>query len=87
MTNDRELKNALKQMIIEECDSDLSADEIGDDEPLIGHSLGFDSLDALQICMAVQTHYGVRIEGGRDTRKALRSINSLAETIRAAAHS
>lgn len=87
MTEDRELKDALKQMIIEECDSDLSADEIGDDEPLIGHALGFDSLDALQICMAVQTHYGVRIEGGRDTRKALRSINSLAETIRAAAHS
>ena len=87
VTEERELKDALKRMIIEECDSDLSADEIGDDEPLIGHALGFDSLDALQICMAVQTQYGVRIEGGRDTRKALRSINSLAETIRAAAHS
>jgi acyl carrier protein len=84
---ERELKDALKRMIIAECDSDLSADEIGDDEQLIGNALGFDSLDALQICMAVQTQYGVRIEGGRDTRKALRSINSLAETIRAAAHS
>jgi acyl carrier protein len=84
VTEDRELKTALKQLIITECDSDLSVDEIPDDEPLIGHGLGFDSLDALQICMAVQARYGVRIEGGRDTRRALRSINDLAETIRAA---
>lgn len=85
MTENRELKDALKQLIIAECDADLTADEIADDEPLIGHELPFDSLDALQICMAVQTRYGVRIEGGKATRRALASINSLAETIRTAA--
>jgi acyl carrier protein len=85
VTDDRQLKDALKELIIRECDSDLSASDIPDDAPLLGEALGFDSLDALQICMAVQARYGVRIEGGRETRRALRSIDALAETIRAGA--
>ncbi len=76
-----ELKLALKQMVIEECDKDMDADEIDDDEILIGGPMELDSLDALQICMAVKTAYGVRIEGGPEARKALQSIRSLADTI------
>ncbi len=84
MTDDHELKQALKKLIVTECDSDLEIGEIPDGERLIGGALGFDSLDALQICMAVQMKYGVRIEGDRETRRALRSIDALAETIRSA---
>ncbi len=87
MVADCEFKEALKQLIISECDSDLEVAEISDGERLIGGDLGFDSLDALQICMAVQGEYGVRIEGGRATRRALRSIDALAETIRSASAS
>lgn len=76
-----QLKQALKLMIIEECDKDVEADDILDDEILIGGPLDLDSLDALQICMAVKTQYGVRIEGGPDARKALQSVQSLADTI------
>ena len=77
----QQLKQALKQMIIDECDKDISADDIGDEEPLIGGDLDLDSLDALQICMAVKAAYGVRIEGGPDARRSLQSINSLCQTI------
>lgn len=89
MTIDRDtLKQQLRQLIISECDKgdDFAPGDIPDDEPLIGsHSaLALDSLDALQISLAVKKAYGVRIEGAVDGRKALASINALADYILAA---
>jgi acyl carrier protein len=82
MSDPAELKRALKAMIVKECDKDVDPSTITDEEQLIGGGpLGLDSLDALQICMAVQEHYGVRIEDGPKARKALRNIDALAETI------
>jgi acyl carrier protein len=78
------LKQALKEMVIRECGKDVAPAQIGDDEQLIGGPLELDSLDALQICLAVVEGYGVRIEGGKDARKALVSITTLAQTIVAA---
>ena len=75
------LKIELKNLIIEECDKDIEPLSIDDDEPLIKGSLDLDSLDVLQICMAIKNRYGVRIEGSTSARKALKSINTLAETI------
>jgi len=75
------LSQALKELIIEECDKDVSADSVTDDEPLFGGSLDLDSLDALQLCMAVKRVYGVRIEGNTAARKALKSVGTLADTI------
>ena len=76
------LKQALKAMIVQECDKDVDPATITNEEQLIGGGpLALDSLDALQICMAVQERYGVRIEDGPKARKALRNIDSLAETI------
>ena len=76
------LKHDLKQLIIEECDKeDLSPADISDDEPLLGGRLDLDSLDVLQICMAIKTRYNVRIEGNTAARRALKSINTLADTV------
>ena len=81
---DREqLKKDLKQLLVEECQKEFPPEQIGDDAILIGPAdgLDFDSLDALQISMAVQRRYGKRIEGNNKTRKALTSINTLADFI------
>jgi acyl carrier protein len=75
------LIEALKEMVIKECDKDVEPAAIGTDEQLIGGPLALDSLDALQICMAVKNLYGVRIEGGPSARRALQSIGTLADTI------
>lgn len=81
-TGDREsLKIDLKKLVTTECDKDVDLADIGDDELLIGGPLALDSLDALQICMEVKSRYGVRIEGGPEARRALQSINALADTI------
>jgi acyl carrier protein len=79
---DREsLKQDLKRLVTTECDKNVDVAAIGDDEFLIGGPLELDSLDALQICMEVKHRYGVRIEGGPEARRALQSINALADTI------
>ena len=78
-----ELKRELKKMLIDECQKDLEPEQIADDAILIGDESGldFDSLDALQISMAVQQRYGKRIEGNGPSRRALTSVNTLADFI------
>jgi acyl carrier protein len=85
MTNsDRErLKLELKELIIHECQKELKPEDIPDDASLVGGSTGadLDSLDTLQVAMAVQRRYGKRIEGNTETRNAFASINALADFI------
>ena len=81
---DREqLKLDLKKLIIRECQKSVDPGQIDDDDILIGSSsrLALDSLDALQISLAVKQHYGKRIDGSKETRMALKSINTLADFI------
>jgi acyl carrier protein len=75
------LKRELKAMIVKECDKDIAPETITNEEQLIGGPLQLDSLDALQITMAVQDKYGVRIEDGPKARRALRNIDALADLI------
>ena len=51
-----DLKYELKKLIIEECEKDCKIEDIKDDEPLFGPDsiLELDSMDALQISMAIQ---------------------------------
>ncbi len=72
----------LKRLLVENCVLKVNLDEISEDTPLFGpNSVGLDSLDALQICLAVKDHWDVRIEGGPEARIALASVTSLAQTI------
>lgn len=75
------LKPELKALIVKECDKDVDPASIGDDVQLIGGALELDSLDALQISLAVKDRYNVRIEGGNEGRSALATVNSLAQFI------
>lgn len=77
-----ELKKELKHIVIVESDNedDFSVEDIRDEQTLIGDdsSLCLDSLDILQISMALKKKYGIRIEGVKDGRLAFASINALA---------
>lgn len=77
------LKQELKQLVVDECDVDVDAQEIEDDERLIGSDgrLDLDSLDALSISLEVKSRYGKHIDSGNETRMALTSINTLADFI------
>ena len=81
---DVNLKNDLKKLIIEECDLEIGIDEIGDDDTLFGSEspIGLDSVDALQISIAVQNKYGVVITDSKVLRRVMKSINTFADYIK-----
>lgn len=76
-----EFLTELKTLLLDAADKDEPAGGLSDDEVLFGleSRLGLDSLDALQISMAIQKRYGVRMPDSKDTRRALVSLNNLAE--------
>ncbi len=77
-----DLKEKLKQVLIEELNlEDLTPEEIGDEDQLFGEGLGLDSLDAVELVVVVQKHFGVEIKDMEEGRPALQSIASLAAFI------
>ncbi|MFN4326833.1 MAG: phosphopantetheine-binding protein [Azonexus sp.] len=76
-----ELRLALKALIVEACDKDCDPASITDDELLFGPeaSLQLDSLDALQVSMAIKKQYGLRLPDSKETRRILSSVANLAE--------
>ncbi len=71
----------LKKLILDAAEKDEPDDGLGPDEVLFGDNsrIGFDSIDALQISMAIQTRYGIRLNDSKETRRALSTLNTLAE--------
>ena len=82
------LKDKLKQLIVVECDKEdeLEWQDILDDEPLFGSrsNVGLDSLDALQLALVLKEHFGIKVEGSKESRKHLHSINAIVEHIMSA---
>ncbi len=79
------LTHDLTALIIDECEKDdeFTAEEVDINKPLIGpkSQLNLDSLDTLQISLALLKRYGVRISGSKDGRIAFASIDALANHI------
>ena len=76
-----ELKQEIKELIIESLNiPDVNPEDIGDDVSLFeDENLGLDSIDGLEIVMALQEKYGVRIDDQNQARFILKSINTIAE--------
>ncbi len=74
----------LKNLIIATLKLDgARPEDIPDDEPLIGSSrFGLDSLDALELVLAIEKEFGVKIGSSEESRAALGSVNTLAAYIR-----
>lgn len=70
----------LKELIIDALGlEDISVDDIANDEPLFGGGLGLDSVDALELGLAIQKRFGIKIDAeSKDVRQYFSSINSLA---------
>ena len=77
------LETELKEMLIRELKiEDVDASELADDDALFGDGLGLDSLDAVELVVLLQKHYGVEIKDMEQGRAALQSIRTLADYIR-----
>ena len=83
--NMAQLSLEIKQLILIECDKedDFEAEEISNDEPLFGKKsrLALDSLDALQLSLALKKRFSVSIEGSKETRKHMQSVQTIYQLI------
>ncbi|MEI6435127.1 MAG: phosphopantetheine-binding protein [Bacteroidota bacterium] len=79
-----ELKLEIKSMIISTLGiTDVDPVDVDDEKPLFGggNALTLDSVDAIEIIMAIQRTYGFRIADQNLAREVIRSINSIAQFI------
>lgn len=78
------LKTELKEHIIEQMNlEDVQVGDIVDSEPLFGDGLGLDSIDALELIVMLETHYGIKVANPEEGKVIFESINSLAEFVAA----
>lgn len=76
------LKKDIKQMMVENLMLQVTEDEIRDDQPLFGpDSLGLDSVDALQLVVALDKKYGLKIPDPDTARRVLQSVNTIATAL------
>ncbi|MDY6344273.1 MAG: phosphopantetheine-binding protein [Sphaerochaetaceae bacterium] len=77
------LKQELKQLIISSLDlEDVKVEDIADDEALFGEGLELDSIDALELGIAIKKKYGVAFSAENDdNKKYFKSVDTLAQYI------
>ncbi len=77
------LIDELKQLIIASLDlEDVTPADIDPAKPLFGEGLGLDSIDALELGVAIQKKYHVKLDANSaDTREHFRSVENLAKFI------
>jgi len=78
------LTQDIKQMMVENLMLQSSASEIGDDQALFGPgSLGLDSVDALQLVVALDKKYGLKIPDPDTARQVLQSVKTMTDSVAA----
>jgi acyl carrier protein len=76
------LKERIKHLMVENLMLQITAGEIADDLPLFGPgSLGLDSVDALQLVVALDKNFGLKIRDPEAAREILRNVNTMAEAV------
>ena len=77
------LEQELKEMIIEVLDlEDITPADINAEEPLFVDGLGLDSIDALELGVAIQKRYGVKIDAENEqTKTYFSSVKNLAKFV------
>lgn len=80
----KDIKEKLKEALVEELRlEDVQPHNIKDDAPLFGEGLGLDSLDAIELVVLVQRHFGLVMQNQEEARQAFASVNALSAYIEA----
>ena len=74
-----DIQQKLKRVIIEDLSvEDVSVEDIQDDDPIFGdEGLGLDSLDAVELVVVIQKHFGVKIKDMAVGREVFQSFKTL----------
>ena len=76
--NKQELQRQVKELIISALDlEDMTPDDIETSQPLFKEGLGLDSIDALELGMAIKKKFGVDFNEGEDNTKIFASVEAI----------
>lgn len=81
----RPIEKEIKGVIIEALDlEDLSIDDIETEDPLFGDGLGLDSIDALELGLALKKKFDIKLDSdSEESKKHFYSVRTLADFIEA----
>jgi acyl carrier protein len=72
------LREVIKEMMVENLMLKVPKQEIGDDLPLFGPGgLGLDSIDALELVVSLEKKFGVTVPNSQVARQALATVNTI----------
>ena len=79
-----ELEDEIKELIIKSLDlEDIKTEDIKNDEALFGKGLALDSIDALELGMALKRHFNLNLSSNKEENaKYFYSVNTIADFIR-----
>lgn len=82
MNNPTELRQKIKSMMVENLMLQVAAAEIAEDQALFGPgSLGLDSVDALQLVVALDKTFGLKVPDPAAAKEILQSVNTIAHAV------
>ena len=82
MSDKSDLNTRIKEVVIDELMLEVSVDSISDELPFFGpDGLGLDSVDALQLVVALEKHFGLKIEDAEMARPVLENVSTIGAAI------
>lgn len=79
-----EIPNRIKRLIVDSLHLEgIQPEMIEDEAPLFGEGLGLDSVDALELVVALEKEFGIKIKSQEMGREAFASVASLSQFIEA----
>lgn len=78
------MRRKIKEVMVDELMLDFDAAEIADETAIFGAGgLGLDSVDALQLVVAIEKHFGLKIADAEKAKGVLQSVETIAKAIEA----
>lgn len=82
MDHDQALKEKIKGMLVENLMLQITPEEIADHQPLFGPgSLGLDSVDALQLVVALDKNFGLKIPDPAAAKQIFQNVTTIAQAV------
>lgn len=79
---DGRLRTKIREVMVEELMLEMAPEDIATTEPIFGAAgLGLDSVDALQLVVALEKHFGLKVGNSDDARAILENVETIATEI------